>query len=651
MQIVSIVLYNQDGDTRTLHFRTGQVNIITGQSRTGKSAIIDIIDYCLGSPRFRIPEGIIKETVAWYSLLLQIRPGTQVFIAKPTPETGAATQGQAYYEIGAAITPPALHDLSLNSNDDEIRASLSRLIGITPNLNMPEEGQSRPSLEANLRHTTFYLYQDSGTVANRDLLFHRHLEPYMPQTIRDTLPFFLGVVEEHHLRIEHDLRLARRALRLAQRDLAEADFITADRLNRGMSLVAEAQQTGLLDPGLQLQTTDQTLDSLRSLVRWTPTATPTVEDERAPALRDEIHELRTALRNKNAQIEAAKSFLQDSQAYSSEGSQQLLRLRSIHLFDQDADTDHVCPLCNSALPSAPPDVSDILQSLNRLETDLNTVQNEYPRLEEHINNLTTERDEIRQQISAREFTLASVVAEQTAAEELQNTNVRAARVVGRVSLYLDTLDLLDEGSRLRKAVEDTQATVDRLQASVAEKDADTEERQTAILNRISSQMTQWARQLQVEHSEWPFRLDLRHLTVAVDRPGRTIPMQRIGGGANWLGCHLITLLSLHRLFMEDDRPVPRFLILDQPTQVYFVSPMQYSSLDGTTQGTIESSADLNAVQRMFGLLFDFCRDAAPAFQVIVLEHANLPQDDYQEALLEPPWTGDRALIPPHWPRR
>src|SRR5713101_6964911 len=72
-------------------------------------------------------------------------------------------------------------------------------------------------------------------------------------------------------------------------------------------------------------------------------------------------------------------------------------------------------------------------------------------------------------------------------------------------------------------------------------------------------MTQSAKDLQLEFQNWPYRFDLNHLTVMADRPGRAIPMQRMGGGKNWLGCHLITLLSLHRLFVEERRPVPGFL--------------------------------------------------------------------------------------------
>lgn len=48
MIIGAIILYSHSGAQRELTFKTSGLNIITGDSKTGKSAIIDIIDYCLG---------------------------------------------------------------------------------------------------------------------------------------------------------------------------------------------------------------------------------------------------------------------------------------------------------------------------------------------------------------------------------------------------------------------------------------------------------------------------------------------------------------------------------------------------------------------------------------------------------------------------
>jgi uncharacterized protein YPO0396 len=54
MQILDIVLYSHDGRRREVKLNAGRMNIITGDSKTGKSALIDIVDYCFGAGECRV---------------------------------------------------------------------------------------------------------------------------------------------------------------------------------------------------------------------------------------------------------------------------------------------------------------------------------------------------------------------------------------------------------------------------------------------------------------------------------------------------------------------------------------------------------------------------------------------------------------------
>lgn len=246
MQIRSIILYNHSGAMRELSFKPGKVNVITGRSLTGKSAIIDIIDYCMGRSTFNVPEGKILDTVAWYAVIFTFGDSTDVLVAKPAPKENATSQSQVYYEIGTLLPAPPYSRLVPNSNDEAVISDLSKRIGIVPNLHTPPAGQSRDELEATIRHTIYYLFQTQGLIANKDLLFHRQSEPWIPQTIKDTLPYFLGVVNSERVPREHELRLAKRRLKMATRDLEEARFVATDQLTRGQSLITEAQQVGIL---------------------------------------------------------------------------------------------------------------------------------------------------------------------------------------------------------------------------------------------------------------------------------------------------------------------------------------------------------------------------------------------------------------------
>lgn len=62
--INSLILWpkNSSYKYRCVKFHSNKVNIITGGSQTGKSAIIPIIDYCLGAGDCTIPVGVIRDT-------------------------------------------------------------------------------------------------------------------------------------------------------------------------------------------------------------------------------------------------------------------------------------------------------------------------------------------------------------------------------------------------------------------------------------------------------------------------------------------------------------------------------------------------------------------------------------------------------------
>ena len=87
MKIKSIHIYSHDGQRRDLQFKVDGLNVITGRSSTGKSALSEIIEYCMGRSTFNVPEGIIRDKVAWFAVIYQF-PQEQVLIAKPTPNAG-----------------------------------------------------------------------------------------------------------------------------------------------------------------------------------------------------------------------------------------------------------------------------------------------------------------------------------------------------------------------------------------------------------------------------------------------------------------------------------------------------------------------------------------------------------------------------------
>ena len=157
------------------------------------------------------------------------------------------------------------------------------------------------------------------------------------------------------------------------------------------------------------------------------------------------------------------------------------------------------------------------------------------------------------------------------------------------------------------------------------------------------EMSDWARHLELEHSKYPLRFNLKKLTIVADTSDGPIPMERMGSGENWVGYHLIGHLALHEWFVKYNRPVPRFLFVDQPSQVYFPpEPAEDRSIDDL------GNDDRRELRRMLRMLYDAVNQLSPKFQIIITEHADIDEDWYQDSIRER-WRGGPKLVPEDWP--
>jgi hypothetical protein len=167
------------------------------------------------------------------------------------------------------------------------------------------------------------------------------------------------------------------------------------------------------------------------------------------------------------------------------------------------------------------------------------------------------------------------------------------------------------------------------------------ERVDSMLQLISQDMTRWSQRLRLEHSEHSVRLDPDRLTVVADTRTGPIALPRMGSQANIVGYHLVAHLALHKWFIENERPVPRFLFFDQPTQPFYPDEV----LSSTDEAL--SDEDRERVHDLFALLRDVADELGGALQIIVPDHANLPNEWFQSAVVEN-WRGGDALVPSHW---
>jgi hypothetical protein len=644
MKIKSIHIYSHDGRRRDLAFHINGLNVITGRSSTGKSALSEILEYLMGRSTFNVPEGVIRDRVAWFAVIYQFN-GEQVLIAKPTPSHGRASCSVAMVRRGAQVSVPIFAELAVNDDDDGVETLLSSLLGIPENVTDVPLSSSRESYQANIKHTHYYLFQKQGIIANKDQLFYRQNEQFQPQAIKDTLPILLGISSRDKFELEARLRGMQRDMRLNGKQLEQARTAVATSDEKALSLLSEARAVGIPLP--DVGETGSWIEILRSVLAWKPASLPEDDGLRVSTIENDLVSLREQRRVIQQRIDAAVQYAKRSEGFETEAWEQMDRLTSIKLLPKNPATgEWQWPFAEANLGMETPLAVALIAELKSLELEMAAVVGERPALEEYLAGQRQEIRDIGDQIRSKEVELSAAIASSEIIAQMGNRNNAASRVVGRVSLFLEGLVPDEELARLEREDRRLKAKADDLERQIGADDF--RERLVSTLNSIAMHMSGYISALGAEFGQFPARLDLNNLTVAIDRPGRPIYMPRTGGGENHLAYHLAALLALHRYAANNNQPIPRFLLIDQPTQVYFPSEAVYKAADGSVE-TTETDADLEAVRRLFELLRRFTEEDAPGFQLIVTEHANLRDEWFQTALIERPWAKPPALVPEDWP--
>lgn len=636
MQIRELVLYGYNGEVRHLPFALGQVNIITGRSKSGKSVVGDIIDYCLGGDSCNIADGVVRDNVAWYGLLLQFEH-ERVFVARKNPDKGQQTTGVCYIDIGEKIEAPDNCDFSSNTNVSGIEESLTRRIGISENLNTPPEGQSRLSLAANIRHALYYCFQGQDEIAAKNFLFHHQSDDFITQAIKDTIPYFLGAISEEALALENERSILKRKLTLEKRKLEENRFLMGGGSERAISLIGEARQAGLIDASTQIdyQNYREMYSVLQTAMNWSPSMIGSNSGmDRLTFLQSKLQEIRDEFDEIGISLDNARKFVGETAGYSGEAQHQKMRLESIGLFEQLNFNPGKCPLCSGMLEQPLPSVEMIKASIVNLDKSIASVTREQPKLRAFISDLEREREKKQEEIKALEAEIDGLYQQESERARLRDINARRGKVVGRISLWVESVENDTESEKqeqIVKRIEDRIKEID----DILDRDS-VEERKQSALSRIQEDMTKWAKALQLEHSDNPYRLDLNKVTVVVDKPERPVPLKQLGSGSNWVGVHLIAYFALQRFFVNANRPVPRFLFLDQPSQVYFPSELD------------EKQIDWNEVNKMYQFIIDRTNELNGKLQVIVVDHADLKEDSFRQFICENWWPIDKNLVPSDW---
>jgi hypothetical protein len=645
LQIRSISIYSREGERRDVEFKLGALNIVTGASKTGKSALLDIVDYCWGRNECTIAEGEIRKGVSWFAVHFD-HDGEGVLLARKNPGPAGRASDEIYLARGIEVLPDAHTDFYKNITSDGLKSQLSTILGISENVHIPEETSTRQSLEASSRHAILFCLQAQDEIANRRLLFHRQGEQFFPAAIRDALPYFLGAVDEDHFLTLKRYQDARTRLRKLEREYAEIQSITRDASSAALSLLEEARRVGMIAVDEPTPDAEMVMTLLRQATVPQsmdfsgvdhPASDLTALDERRRSYLGQLQELRE-------EIVDIERLNKEATEFESEAREQEARLASIGLIagDDHEGSSDTCPLCESHLAVPIPTVAQIKSSLSSIQIQLQSVRRDAPRLQERLAALEARRSDINEKLRGVQRDIAQRIQDNERLRIEQNQFSERARVAGRIAYYLENTTAVSHESDIPRKLQQLRAEIGELEKALD--DGAAEERLATALSLLGRDLTSYATQLGLEHGDNPVRLDLKQLTVVADTDDGPLSLAQMGSGENWVGYHVAAHLSLHKHFRRRGRPVPGFLMLDQPSQAHY--PPERDN-DGKIDDLTD--ADQAAVHQLFELLHQYCASLQSSMQIIVADHVELLDGWFRDSIAQR-WRDGIALVPASWLR-
>ena len=650
-QIRSVILWPRENfPPQVVSFELGVVNVISGASKTGKSAMIPIIDFCLAADKCAIPVGHIREKCAWFGVLIETIEG-QKLLARREPGNQKNTGDMVLLE-GAKVDIPERIEKKTH-NADDVKAMLNRLAGLSALGFDPDPNvafKARPSF----RDLVAFNFQPQNIVANPDVLFFKADTTEHREKLKTIFPYVLGAITPALLEVRFELDRVQKLLRrkeAEQRTLRSANDAWRAEAD---TWVRRAIDLGLLAPSQQPSVDwQETLELLRSVPQnYDRRATPTVEGmdkvlDRLQILRASESESAGRLTEHRQRLQELRRLQESTMSFRNSTRVQRDRLSiATWLLDQrqaaiadpiamltDADGQQLQVLCDT---------------LATLEVQLRS----QPSLSE-----TLEKETLRQRSLAEEVIAQLILIRKQISELEQTSNEAAAaiarfdrneRFVGRLQQALATLDRVGDSSELGQDISALLEQVRGLQAKVS--DADIRRKVQLALARIQNATARMIPQLDAEWPDAPIQLVIEDLTVKVLRNDREDFLWEIGSGANWLAYHVAITLALQEVFLSDPTSgVPGLLIYDQPSQVYF--PKRTTTSEGDTEGDLGPwrNEDIEAVRKVFALLAREVSNANGRLQVIVFDHADDEVwGDLPGVHFVGEWRKGKKLVPMNW---
>ena len=635
-----IGVIDNSGKKHIIEFYDG-VNVITGRSSTGKSAIIEIFDYCFGKDDNTIPHGVITENAELYFCVMSVNDGYLVLARKATPKT-------AFLRYESSM--PSIEGLTRDyfSNDyfltlDVFRNSLNSYFNLKV-LDTDEDLEARSFRRynakapcASVRHFVSFMLQHQNMIANKHALFYRFDEKEKRDQTIDQFKIFLGFVDQEYYLKKQELADAERALKKLRlkKEILDQNFSNVK------SLLIELlnQYAYITGKNLIADNIDQIISNPANCLEMIKAQAVVAEDnteifaEQYEKLKKEYDDIDSKIQQKNLELGRIQENINNANKYKDS-------LNGISSCDSAYVTASECPFCKNQNKG-------ILKEVNKLQSAIEWLNGELrktPVLAESFlvkqKALKQERDVLKKDLSRCQKLITDMENVQKQARERRSRYEQAVNVKERIVATIQE-KLIGNESELLEEIGKCEGSIKSIKKFLGD-NYNIENKMKSAEIAINKNMNTIGEKLDFEETYKPVNLifSLDTFDLHFNIKGESVYLRSVGSGANWLACHISLFTGLIKYFCQQGSSclIPPILFLDQPSQVYFPTSTDIASeFDAKKLKEAEGKeeqvdSDLKSVTNLYQQLVKFCKETFEETkimpQIIITDHAdNLKLED------------------------
>ncbi|WGE51380.1 DUF3732 domain-containing protein [Actinobacillus equuli subsp. haemolyticus] len=612
------------------------LNIITGKSSTGKSALIEMFDYCFGG-QFNVPKGVITENSEIYYLYIQIKESYFVIGRKKDNGRGFFREEETYSsDLISSGYFKEDYFLAKDNYRKQLRKLFIDIIDVDESLIAKElKGKATPT--PSVRSFMSFILQHQNLIANKHALFYRFDEKEKREQVIEHTKIFLGFVDQTYFlllqkkeALEYDFKKLQREQKVIDKYINENISSIENQLNLLYALIG-VEETPIKIEDIKINSHNSKLELDKFVTDDKIIYTSEKELEYFKELLKELSANDDRRKNLSFKLASIERSLQIEKDVS-------VTLSSLEDFKQAEVGISVCPFCLSEKDSLPKQAENLKQAIQKLSRDLALNHSLRSHLEVERQKIQQEIGEINTKIREIRKTKEQLEKRNNNIQEIKSRYEKILMVKASLFSMLDILSQKQSGQLGGNNIDELKFALKEINNKLKNYDANKKLKESEV--RINEIMSDIGQNFEFENSYHPINLnfslnsfDLYHTNSSNEK----IYLRSMGSGANWLYCHITLFLALHQYFIELESQeykcsIPSILFLDQPTQVYFPN-FQHDSATEFDEHKIANlehkdniDGDIQSVTNLFTRLAEYCNNLKNKYgyspQIIVTDHAD-----------------------------